>query len=1033
MRRIVLAIPPLHVPDRFIDNPAFAFLPPLLWAAAAAEQADVRIINAMLSGSPLLRTGSGWLIGGEMDAYWSRLSKEPFDDLVIAWSSYHRRADPDGETLPVPDHPLFVEANQRASRIHLAEFWHAESRFEPLPRNVVIGEERPFTSRIFIDAVDELDKQLGLSAGKVDQPLDSPWLTAPMLNSLALATPVVRSGAADGAPEMTSSIAGLHWEGKFWPIMTSTGCSYRCLFCRKPGQASQWRARPITVIHRELDHLHRLGVRLVYVLDPIANYDATHFRDVLDALAERDMRAIFPNGLALAHLSDSLLGQLRRVSSELIVSVESGSTNSLATLRKPVDLEHAENILASASGLGFSISVHYIVDVPGETSADTSATLKLAVRLHDEYGVIPSIQQYVPPGRNDQGLFETPRLTLLDSSPVKAPKNSVASPVPLSNAILWARSTALSKDLAKLIINVSYACNNHCSFCAVDDRPRLHGILDEQLRLLRDGYTQGIRHLDIDGGEPSLYPGLATLLKTAVNLGYERINVTTNGRRLCYPDYAQELAQIRNLELCVSLHGPNAASHEALTRAAGSFNQTLTGLWNASRAGLAVTLNVTAVANNVHLIFETARLAVSAGAKRISVQRYTPFGTPDASFEPPIHLLIEQVALIRKELSSIPLSLVNFCACEAGPYVEFAVGDLAKSVRTMQFVDLREVSLAGYLAERRQHDEDCKHCHLFDICPGKWVPAPTEPETSDELVDFSPSLRCSLNCRFCAVPPGSETGELDTIAAVSMLKRLSPRRAAQVRFSGGEPTDRDDLQRLISKARDLGYREISIQTNGLRIANGNYLKELIQNGLSEVRISVFGSTNEAYALATDAPDGYDRVLRAVATSVSLLGGKVGIDMLATRPFLPTLARTVKQLSEMGVSDVMLWLPAYEGRAATSIGEQFVPTLKEVEQPLKQALAMANDLPNTRIRTIYVPLCILGAYHTHTFNLREENILIVNPGRIMPMKECAVDLGVFTSSCERCQLKPRCFGLRPSYLERHGDSELKPRVFPSDSP
>lgn len=1019
MTRVVLGIPPLPVTERYIDNPAFAFLPPLMWAAAVSDRFALRVDNAFLSGAPLLRTPTGWLLGGEPQAFWSRLAAADCDDLVIAWSSYHRRIDPAGDTLPPADHPLFA-----GRRVHLAEFYHGEARYEPLSHRA-IGANRPFASRVFEDADQALGLSLGLPATAGDSSLRPAWVTPATVKAMATLDPVIRTGAAEGSVESHPAGRGLRGDGKFWPLMTSLGCSYRCLFCHKPGQASHWRPRPQLSVRRDIDLLAKAGVGLVFILDPIANFDAAHFTGVLDALASRGLQALFPNGLALAHLTPPLLERLRRVSSDLVVSVESGSVRSLATLRKPVDLAQAETVLAAASALGFNTSAHFMVGVPGESSADVAATLKLAMRLHDDYGVVPSIQRYVPPGQTDHGVFDPASASFSLPSSVASPMDD-ASPVSLDTAGLWVRENARSKATPKLIINVSYACNNHCSFCAVADRPRLHGLIDEQLRLLREGQAQGIRHLDLDGGEPTLYPGLPVLLQAANELGYERINVTTNGRRLCYPEFVGKLARIRNLEVCVSLHGPDAQTHDTLTRVAGSFHQTLTGLWNASRAGLDVALNVTVVAANVHRVLETVALGVRAGAKRVSIQRYTPFGAPDASFEPPLDVLLEQIALVRAQLPGLTLNLVNFCACEVGPFAAFAAGDQAKAVRTMQFVDLREIPLAEWLAERRHHLPECEPCHLRGLCPGKWVQGEVPSNASDELIDFTPGLQCSMKCRFCAVPAGQGAEDFGTEAAMQMLERLSPRRPGHLRFSGGEPTEREDLPALVSRARELGYVGISVQSHGLRFADPAYLDLLAASGVSEVRISVFGASNEEYEAATGVVGGFDRVMGAVDRCVEKFGGaSVGVDALALRPFLPRLSETVARFAKLGVGDVLVWLPAYEGRAAAPGGEELVPTLREAAAPFQKALALSDTLAGLRVRTIYAPLCILGEHYERTFDVRKANVLIVNPGMILPMSRCAVDLGMFPPRCAPCALKDKCLGLRPSYFARHGDAEVEP--------
>lgn len=85
-------------------------------------------------------------------------------------------------------------------------------------------------------------------------------------------------------------------------------------------------------------------------------------------------------------------------------------------------------------------------------------------------------------------------------------------------------------------------------------------------------------------GEPTLNPNLPKYVRWARELGYQRIGLTTNARRLGYERYARHLVECGLNHLVISVHGPDARTHDAQTRSPGSFDQTLAGL--AVAAGL---------------------------------------------------------------------------------------------------------------------------------------------------------------------------------------------------------------------------------------------------------------------------------------------------------------------------------------------------------------------------------------------------------------------------------------------------------------
>lgn len=125
------------------------------------------------------------------------------------------------------------------------------------------------------------------------------------------------------------------------------------------------------------------------------------------------------------------------------------------------------------------------------------------------------------------------------------------------------------------------ACNNNCLFCMehVDEAPGLrlvHVTPERVAELLRTNVAQG--EVMLTSGEPTLNPNITAYLGWARELGYRRIGLTTNGRRLGYERYARSLLEAGLNHVVVSIHGPDARCHDAQTRTPGSFAQTLAGL-----------------------------------------------------------------------------------------------------------------------------------------------------------------------------------------------------------------------------------------------------------------------------------------------------------------------------------------------------------------------------------------------------------------------------------------------------------------------
>jgi len=108
-------------------------------------------------------------------------------------------------------------------------------------------------------------------------------------------------------------------------------------------------------------------------------------------------------------------------------------------------------------------------------------------------------------------------------------------------------------------------------------RDRMNAIDAENVRQMLE--TNAFRREVIfTGGEPTLNPNFLTYVRQARKFGYTLIGVCTNGRRLAYAKYTAMLVKAGLNHFIVSIHGPDAKTHDALTRTRGSFEQAMDGL-----------------------------------------------------------------------------------------------------------------------------------------------------------------------------------------------------------------------------------------------------------------------------------------------------------------------------------------------------------------------------------------------------------------------------------------------------------------------
>jgi hypothetical protein len=130
------------------------------------------------------------------------------------------------------------------------------------------------------------------------------------------------------------------------------------------------------------------------------------------------------------------------------------------------------------------------------------------------------------------------------------------------------------------------------------------------------------------------------------------------------------------------------------------------------------------------------------------------------------------------------------------------------------------------------------------ICP--------EHKSHTALAIIDITNRCNLKCPVCFANASAAgyvyepSGEQVT-SMLENLRATKPVPATALQFSGGEPTIRNDLFDLVRKAKELGFRHVEVNTNGVRISQSvEYARELKASGVSTVYLQFDGLTSDTY-------------------------------------------------------------------------------------------------------------------------------------------------------------------------------------------
>lgn len=221
-------------------------------------------------------------------------------------------------------------------------------------------------------------------------------------------------------------------------------------------------------------------------------------------------------------------------------------------------------------------------------------------------------------------------------------------------------------------------CDNACVFCAVEGlertEPRAVDDVRAELAALRAEHDS----VSFVGGEPLLDPGLAGHVEHARALGFARVGVQTNARRLAAGGLAERLADAGLTDVHASIHGAEAVVHDYHTGFAGSLAQALAGVAAARSKGLVVVATTVLTRSNFRVLAPIPQLLARRGVSAwvVSVPRVA--GRAQAGFDrvvPRLGLAIPFAlhAVAAARASRLPAWIAGAPRCLLGPHGAHAI------------------------------------------------------------------------------------------------------------------------------------------------------------------------------------------------------------------------------------------------------------------------------------------------------------------------------------------------------------------------
>ncbi len=139
-------------------------------------------------------------------------------------------------------------------------------------------------------------------------------------------------------------------------------------------------------------------------------------------------------------------------------------------------------------------------------------------------------------------------------------------------------------------------------------------------------------------------------------------------------------------------------------------------------------------------------------------------------------------------------------------------------------------------------------------CPGNCGICP-EHKSHTVLANLDLTNRCNLQCPVCFANANAagyvyEPSYAEVVKMMENLRANQPVPTPAIQFSGGEPTIYPRFFDVIRKARELGFAQVQIATNGIKIANDpEFANKMKDAGVQTVYLQFDGLKEENYIAA----------------------------------------------------------------------------------------------------------------------------------------------------------------------------------------
>jgi radical SAM protein with 4Fe4S-binding SPASM domain len=208
-----------------------------------------------------------------------------------------------------------------------------------------------------------------------------------------------------------------------------------------------------------------------------------------------------------------------------------------------------------------------------------------------------------------------------------------------------------------------------------------------------------------------------------------------------------------------------------------------------------------------------------------------------------------------------------------------------------------------------------------EVCPVTYLEVEQVAPLSVELsapyrMDLALTYRCQNDCPHCYNDRPRDFPEMSTAEWKQVIDRCWEHGIPHITFTGGEPTLRPDLAELVGYAEQVGL-VTGLQSNGRRLADRNYVGELLAAGLDHIQITLESHDPAVHDRMVGVAGAWEETVAGIKTVVSADVYMMTNTTLTTEN-TPGIEQTIAFAASLGVPTLGCNSLIYSG-AAVAVG------------------------------------------------------------------------------------------------------------------